>query len=82
MKLSQLYHQLNIKGIDPDTFQLLLEISACDPQKPLSRLDVDWKKLLLAIESQGISGLAYYYFYQKKDLAYPPQEFKTPLWDY
>ena len=82
MSVAELYKQMNIKGIDPNTFQLLLEISACDLEKPLSKLDVDWRRLLHAIESQGISGLAYYYFYHNKDLDYIPQEFKDKLWEY
>ena len=80
--IARLYKNLNIKRLDLQTFQLLVEISACDMSQPLSRLDVDWEALLLAIESQGISGIAYYRFYRTRDSVYPPQAFQERLQQY
>jgi predicted nucleotidyltransferase len=82
MSVAHRNKKLDIQNHDPLTFQLLIEISACDIEKPLPKVNVDWKTLLYAIESQGISGLAYYTFYQNKDTDYPPQVFQEKLWEY
>jgi predicted nucleotidyltransferase len=65
--------------LDQPTYRMLLELAACDVDKPLPRLQVDWAELLKAIQYHGVTGLVYYKLFKLKDPHYPPPDFQKTV---
>lgn len=63
----------------PETRSLLIHFAACDWEKPLPHVDVDWDQTLYAILKHRIVGLTYYYLSKNNSPNYPPPEFQQKI---
>ena len=63
----------------PEVRRLLTYFAACDSQKPLPRVAVDWTELVEAIQRHRIIGPTYYTLSQESQSDYPPPTFQRTI---
>jgi hypothetical protein len=65
--------------LSPEIHSILIDFTACDLQKPLRRVAVDWNLVLLYLQSHRLIGYAYYYLNHRVDPDYPPPAFQQSV---
>lgn len=68
----------------PDVRRLLVHFAACEWDRPLPRVAVDWDEVLRAVRQHRLTGLAYYHLSRHDIGEFPPPSFRRAvnLWHY
>jgi hypothetical protein len=79
MSTNQPIKNAEIFTLDPASYQLLIELSACNAGQPLSQLQVNWDVVLEAVQYHGVTGLVYDFLLKRHDPDYPPPSFQAAV---
>jgi hypothetical protein len=72
-------NSIKFTPLSPEMRGLLLDFTACDLQKPLRRVAVDWSQVLHYLQCHRLIGYAYYYLSHQVDPDYPPPAFQQAV---
>ena len=79
MSTNEAIKNADLFSLDPASYQMLIELSACKADRPLSLLQVNWGEVLKAVQYHGITGLVYDNLFKRDDPDYPPPHFQEAV---
>ena len=79
MASKQTIKNADLFSLDSASYQMLIELSACKADGPLSQLQVNWGEVLKAVQYHGITGLVYDKLLTHDDPDYPPPSFQAAV---